>query len=214
MVAQKSTRVAIYGLIDPRTHRIRYVGKSVHLEQRWRDHVREARYDISRRTLKGLWVRDLRAAGLRPDLIVLEECGTDWSSREKYWIKRIVGLLNETSGGQVGCKQEAAKKISAALKANKTRHGAEWRKKHSLAMRGKRHTAETKKKMAAARSGNQNALKWKYVAIDPVGNRFSIVRPEQFCNERGLNWCVMRKIAAGALHRYTNHGWRCERMKK
>jgi hypothetical protein len=209
MVAQKSTRIAIYGLIDPRTHRIRYVGKTVHLEQRWRDHVREARYEISHRTLKGRWMRELSMAGLHPDLIVIEECGDDWPLRERHWIKRISGLLNETCGGETGCKPEAAEKISAALKANKARHGPAWRKKHADAMRGKRHSAETKKKMGASRRGNQNALRYRFIVTDPRGTECVVDNLFKFCNANSLHFSAMYRVAKGDQNRTQHKGWRC-----
>jgi hypothetical protein len=200
----------IYALIDPRTHRVGYVGKTDNPDKRLFDHVRQARHKVGRNTLKGAWLRELTALGLRPDLLVLEECFGEWQSREKYWIARTPGLLNEKSGGQIGCKPECAAKISASLKANKARHGPEWRARHSAAMKGKKASTETRSKMSAAHAGNRRAVKYRFVAIDPSGIRYPVDRLPAFCQQHELTFTAMYRLAKGDPLRKSHKGWRCE----
>lgn len=58
--------IYIYALIDPRTRGIRYVGQSTDPERRYAEHLQRAEG-----TPKGVWIRELRALNLEPDLIVL-----------------------------------------------------------------------------------------------------------------------------------------------
>lgn len=63
-------RCGVYGLRDPRTRVVRYVGSSVHMDARYGHHVNGA--DTNRR--KKEWIFELRRAGLKPELVVLHEC--------------------------------------------------------------------------------------------------------------------------------------------
>lgn len=200
---------SVYGLIDPIEHKIRYVGKTTSPDKRLRDHIRQARHRSGRNTLKAEWIRRLASAGARPDMIVLEECGDEWPQREKYWIARIPHLLNEKSGGQIGCKPEAARKISAALKANKTRHGPEWRAKHADAMRGRKQSPETIAKRTARQIGNQRAKKHDYVAVDAYGVEHVVDNFTEFCRSHKLDRARMAALAAGDPLRKQHKGWRC-----
>lgn len=76
--------VYIYGLKDPRTGLIRYVGKSERPEQRYLNH--KANYDKVN-LHKYYWIKQLRDAGLDPQMLILETClKADWEARERFWI--------------------------------------------------------------------------------------------------------------------------------
>jgi hypothetical protein len=63
----------IYGLVDPRDRRVRYVGQTNDVEERLRCHTKYASA-ISRegQKAKGRWTQALLAEGLRPQIVVLE----------------------------------------------------------------------------------------------------------------------------------------------
>ena len=76
--------VYIYGLRDPATEEIRYIGKANNPKARLSNHL--ACNDVNRH--KNHWIASLKKIGLKPDLIILEETNTlEWEEREKHWIK-------------------------------------------------------------------------------------------------------------------------------
>lgn len=198
--ASGAAPASVYALIDPRTHQACYIGKALDVDLRDRNHFNQCKHEHSR---KATWLRGLRAEGLRPDLIVLEECKPEESAaREKYWIARArwrgIPLVNMKHGGQgrLNTSAETRKRISEAVKGKG--HGAEWRANHAEAMRGRKHSNETKAKMGRAHMGNQRAQKWDYVAIFPNGRRDGIENVGVFCKEHGIGpWRIYSIAAAG-----------------
>lgn len=73
----------IYGLIDPTTSSIRYIGKSRDPHTRLNEHLKEQSDNAKCR-----WLRKLKSVGAVPVLVVLEEVsdGRDISEVEKLWI--------------------------------------------------------------------------------------------------------------------------------
>lgn len=95
----------IYGLVDPKTGQLRYVGKSMSGMTRPNEHYTPSNLKKSEGTHKGNWIRQLQRLGLKPEIVVLEEC-TDAGLLEQseiFWISyfRFVGceLTNATNGG-------------------------------------------------------------------------------------------------------------------
>jgi hypothetical protein len=90
----------VYGLCDPRTCEIKYVGWSFDLERRTRDHIKNAKKD---RSHKASWIKQLLACGQTPYFVVLETGTGDWAECERFWISflRRIGtrLTNLTDGG-------------------------------------------------------------------------------------------------------------------
>jgi hypothetical protein len=81
------TAEMIYTLIDPRTNLARYVGRSCNPEARYKGHV----YKTANRelTVKGKWISELRALGLRPSMTVVENVESTTEKvieRERRWI--------------------------------------------------------------------------------------------------------------------------------
>lgn len=96
-------RWVIYGLVDPRNGRVRYVGWTTDAEYRLKAHILESEEGT---TYKCLWIRSLFEKGLVPELLVLERGeGDAWIESERWWIKfyrEEVGevLTNATDGGE------------------------------------------------------------------------------------------------------------------
>lgn len=100
----------IYGLVDPRDGRVRYVGKSVrstytvlgrHIDGSLLSHME------GYNTPKCVWIRELHELDLVPTVQVITE--TSWeriNADEAYWIKeyqaRYDDLLNRKPGGGGG----------------------------------------------------------------------------------------------------------------
>jgi group I intron endonuclease len=88
--------VYIYTLSHPLTNEIRYVGKTINIKRRYKQHL----YD-KRKTHKANWVRSLRNDGLKPVLTVIEGCENNWQDRERFWISQFNNLTNFSLGGGV-----------------------------------------------------------------------------------------------------------------
>lgn len=84
MVARRSDeKVTIYGLKDPSTGVIRYVGKTIHPKQRLIQHL----YNKDVNQHKRNWIMSLRKRGLTPEFVILEEVDFEnWEEKEKRWI--------------------------------------------------------------------------------------------------------------------------------
>lgn len=163
MIANKAY---IYGLIDPNTKEIRYVGKTINPSNRAQQHLKFRKYYAH--TYKARWVDSLRRIGLQPKFVILEEVDlADAILREQYWIdyyRSIIGkrLTNSASGGQgprnpiIGrsLSEETRRKISLANLGRKC--STETRRKRSLSMMGKNRgpkSEETKEKLRKANLG-------------------------------------------------------------
>jgi excinuclease UvrABC nuclease subunit len=87
--------IYIYKLIDPRNDEVRYVGKTINIKNRYKQHL----YD-KRKSHKASWVQSLRQIKLKPKLDILEICNeNNWKDREKYWINQFNNLTNLKEGG-------------------------------------------------------------------------------------------------------------------
>lgn len=90
-------KITIYGLYDPITGELRYVGQAQYLEKRYKQHLAEARYGHSGKCND--WVRSLQSEGKAPDVNILITCDRQHANvLEHRLIRRFVtagyGLLN------------------------------------------------------------------------------------------------------------------------
>lgn len=99
--------VFIYGLIDPRSNLLRYVGKSNHPERRTAEHIRDAKSGLTFALHN--WIRQLLEKQLSPVLTILEETTNEnWPDAERHWIEHYRDkngakfMLNMTDGGDCG----------------------------------------------------------------------------------------------------------------
>ena len=139
----------IYVLIDPRTDKVRYVGKANNVPQRYKAHLNRAR---KHQIHKANWIKQLRILGLKPIVEVIDVVPiNEWTYWETYWIAQMKAwgfdLLNYTLGGD------------GTTFANQT----SFKKGHKIWL-GKHHSEETKKKI-----GDNNWMKGK-----PSFNRLSV----------------------------------------
>ena len=71
----------IYGLCDPETGRIHYIGQSNNAGRRLKEHMRSPAENVQP------WIWQLGESGLRPRLVILETCPKeDKDSAEKWWL--------------------------------------------------------------------------------------------------------------------------------
>lgn len=98
----QSSYVTVYGLTDPRTGEVRYVGKTTWtLAHRLKGHISDAKCNTH--THKARWINDVLKVGLRPRAVPLETVpSAQWEQAERRWIAAFPRLTNTTAGGQVG----------------------------------------------------------------------------------------------------------------
>lgn len=132
----------IYGLVDPRTKAIRYIGKSSSGLSRPRRH-RAAR-ELQANTRCCTWIKSLHAAGTDYDTVVLQELRREsqLNAAERRWIQCGLALgwrlTNHTAGGD-GCsgyRQSAASNQSRSTKLNGRVFSEAHRRRISEAKRG------------------------------------------------------------------------------
>jgi hypothetical protein len=97
-----TTVAVVYGLFDPTTHELRYVGLTVDLARRVAQHIRSAQQT---RTYCARWIKNVIGHGLLPEVEVLEETDVERGpEQERFWISyfRFIGasLTNHTLGGE------------------------------------------------------------------------------------------------------------------
>jgi|GEM_PF-5749112 len=99
--------IYIYGLVDPISGVVRYVGKSNDPEWRLYGHLQLAASGKKKQN-SGIWLRSLKDAGLKPEMIILETLkdGDDWASVERRYIENANSygwqLTNMVQGGRGG----------------------------------------------------------------------------------------------------------------
>lgn len=100
----KGSNYYIYILIDPRSNKIRYVGKTIDLNRRSIKHISEAKRN-KYTTAKDNWIRKLLSLDLKPIMQTIDICKTklESSNLEIYYIQKLkkegVELYNSTEGG-------------------------------------------------------------------------------------------------------------------
>lgn len=170
----------VYGLVDPRNGRVRYVGWTTDAEYRLKAHILESEEGT---THKCQWIRSLLENGLVPELKILEQGeGDTWSESERWWIKfyrEEVGevLTNATDGGEGSpgrvISEETRRKMSESkqsawkdseyrdLVVSKQNAGRrpwtdERRERVRSKLKDRVFSDETRRKLANSKLGNSN----------------------------------------------------------
>jgi hypothetical protein len=136
--------VLIYGLVDPRTSELRYVGKTTRsLPKRLSGHI--VRTNLTPKRHSSRWIAGVVKDGLAPEIFEIERvrAGDDWQAAEQFWIAyfRAIGadLTNLANGGEgvggVRLSAERRRELSERFKGRV--FDDEWRAKISAAKKGK-----------------------------------------------------------------------------
>jgi hypothetical protein len=179
--------VYIYGLTEPGSDLIRYVGYAKNLNGRFRSHLTEAAKKGG--THKRHWLRKLLDAGQLPGIVKIEETTKGLcQERERYWIKNLKltnDLVNSTAGGDGIIDPPPyvlAKMLEASLRYNGSRtkqpaqgliHTEEtrkqiserlrssetWHKNHAKAMEQKRGVPKSPEHRAKIGAGNSGKVR-------------------------------------------------------
>jgi hypothetical protein len=144
------SKYLIYGLLDPRTHELRYVGKSSNGLKRAHSHARAGTLNNkNNRTRCRNWVKSLVNQGLKPRVEILEECPPERAGAfERFWIASVratgAELLNHADGG------EGAPGVEKTPECREKLRRANLGNRHSL---GHKHTKEVRERLSQIHKG-------------------------------------------------------------
>ena len=135
----------IYGLIDPTTQELRYIGKTtLPLRIRYNRHISDAN-KVKRYSSQ--WVRSVLNKGYKPDVFVLEEVEGDWVEAEQFWISYWKALGARLTNHTIGGEGQSGAKMPVRTQ--------EHRDKIAAALRGKKASPEVRQKLSAMRTGKK-----------------------------------------------------------
>lgn len=175
----------IYGLRDPRTQEIRYVGSSKRGLARPRVHAGLARRGEPGH--KANWIRSLQADGLSYEIVVLERVQTvaDLTSAEMRWIalgKSAGTLTNLTDGGDGVLNPSLESRQSRAEKLRGHPVSAETRRRISIGRAGFKHTEETRQRISASLRGGKRSAETRAKQAAAATARWSRAREAAACS--------------------------------
>jgi len=152
-------KVYIYGLIDPSTNQLRYVGKTVDINRRYRRHINERFIHDSH---KDRWIRKLIDNNLKPEIIILDIVSeVDWKFWEIHYISyfKHIGcnLTNGTNGGDQPPSTKGRRHlIESRIKMSNSKKG-----KPIPWLNGRKRSEEHKKKLSESLKGRSSPNKGK-----------------------------------------------------
>lgn len=114
----------IYGLLDPRTRELRYIGKTIQgtTKKRLKNHLSTAHKE---HTHKARWIKSLLASGERPICIELVRAPGNDNELERVYIRGFITsgaqLTNLSAGGEGGApSREVIEKMRRAALADRS----------------------------------------------------------------------------------------------
>jgi len=121
--------ICVYGLIDPISKELRYIGYSINYLERFKEHLLPS--NLKCKTYKANWIKSLIDKGYKPEVIILEEAYSEKDALEKEveliaYFKYIgCNLTNGTLGGDgrygFATSDEVKKKISHSMRGKNTK---------------------------------------------------------------------------------------------
>lgn len=175
----------IYGLIDPLTSELRYIGKtSMPVRLRYNQHVCVG--PTAGRTHCRKWIAKLLEAGYRPELEILEivPSENDWEEAERFWISywKYIGakLTNLTDGGShdyIGKPHTSGENEKSAVKRRGVKRTPEQieRMKAGWTPEGKLRMAEAARQRGFFKNGG-----WKLSPRTQKQNK--LTKPKATCD--------------------------------
>lgn len=170
----------IYRLVDPRTNKTRYVGKTRDIANRQRRYLAGHGHNPHMRN----WLRLLISAGLKPRIEIVQSCLYRLGDAERYWIaeyrRKGCDLLNQTDGGDSGqlISDESRAKLGARSRANwadpayRAKQDARFAVRRAITNQRERDRAEQRKQRRetriAARDAAAEARKKPRLTIVPL----------------------------------------------
>ena len=141
--------IYIYGLVDPVTEYVRYVGKARNPKRRYAGHLIPSQLKhVNHRTC---WLRGLLTDGLKPSMIILAKVKkSEWQDAERMWIAHYRNIPNYPTLTNICDGGEGIDGYVAS---------EDVRRKRSERQKGFTHTPSSKAKISAAHKGRQHTEK-------------------------------------------------------
>ncbi len=137
-------KVYIYGLVDKSKNELKYIGKSINPQSRYRKHLQDSYKKIS---YKDNWIYSLLENNNKPELLIIDEVDeVNWEFWEKHYISyyKSIGckLTNISEGGEnppnLTGRKRTKDEIGRISKSNTgKKRSEETRKNISLSKKGK-----------------------------------------------------------------------------
>lgn len=226
--------VYIYVLLDPEEVPF-YVGKTVNLKRRQRNHLNRANAGITLHVYNK--IRKLLEDGKQPGMRILEETNLEeCDARERFHIQRLKDegfhLTNLTSGGEGGAgftEESTRKRLETRRRNGHGQHSEETKRKMSAAKKGRSFSPEhclalrqgwkrTPEQLQSSSSKAARTSKGKinikcYVCTSPEGVEHMTQRGLSFfCEQNGLARAYMHQVLAGK--RESHRGWKIRRYEE
>jgi hypothetical protein len=130
----------IYALMNPLTKEIKYIGKTLNIEQRYSRHLQEGQYC---RTHKEKWINSLQKLNIQPEIKILIKTTSNLLNNLEIELikhyKQFCKLTNGTEGGD-GTRKPQTEKVKQRMRENNPMHNKE------TALRVNRKIAEKRRK--------------------------------------------------------------------
>lgn len=155
----------IYGLIDPRTGEIKYIGKTtIKLNDRLSSHLNLAKKP-GKKNLLYSWLRSILDSGNRPIILEIEKTN-NLTEREIYWISyyKNFGIKNQQPGGEGQPKGYEFKNRYIPPKGEIPKHFI----KYIGNQLGRKRSLDTKIKMSKAQSNVSRPGNWKKIVAKNI----------------------------------------------
>jgi hypothetical protein len=168
----------IYGLLEPNTHEIKYIGKTINLKERVRKHLQPSK--LVKKNYKNNWLNKLIKNNERPIVVVLENCSSEenLNDAEIKWISHYLdigcSLTNATIGGDGGkMLPESITKMKMTKKENPQTpywlnkvFSETHRNNISCGKKGYTPTIETRNKLSESHKGLNIWSKGKQLSLE------------------------------------------------
>ncbi len=176
--------IYIYSLKDPRDYQVKYIGKTIDVNRRLKEHTKTC--NLKTNSLKNNWLRHIIGLGLYPIMEIVEECNNlIWEERERYWINYYkelgFSLKNMTNGGEG---------TDGAIRSNEFKMNLQSKRiGNKNPYYGKKHSEEILEKITLASTDRNNPRATFINVIDKSGNiLFNGIRKEvlKWCSDNGI----------------------------
>jgi predicted GIY-YIG superfamily endonuclease len=167
----------IYGLLDPITSEMRYIGYTSDPRRRLRQH--HSKQNLKKKSHKNSWIKSILKKGFDVEIVILEECETRIQASQaeiaQIAYHKSIGtrLTNTTAGGDghPGHKlsAEARKKISASLKG----HGCSEQTRAKISASKRNPTPEARRNISAGQRRPRSHCKFGLPIIENVKKLYS-----------------------------------------
>jgi len=188
------TLLYVYGLLEPETKIIRYVGQTNKPQKRLNDHISEAKTNL-KFNRKNNWIRSLLKENKKPEIMILEEVETiDLCNKaEVFHIAQMLDcgfdLTNATSGGD-GFYTRSKESIQRFADSRRGKKFSEETKQKMKLSAKSRMTPEEIERLRSISNGNPPHFYGEQVSTSKLKEEDVVyIRRQLNSGSRGIDIC-------------------------